>query len=1339
MKLYYVDILDTIRRGMTDYEDSMIPSVTKVHNVDIYKTYIENSHGLEKQEFTNTDIINNYQKIKFFDSFYFLGDIHHFLVSTYIPPLKLEGGSNNQLYVNENIASDSEINQVLLTYLSQQNYEDISYEIIEGDQDKFSIDNTGKMYILFSPNYEECETYLLKIKVSGKLVNSKYISAAIQDISVEILNINEGPVFDQDSYEYSIPEDNQENQIIARIKILNEEDFGNMTVRITEDGSDSNNFFAEYSSARKDYMIKAKAVFDYQVEDTYNCKIVANNGIEKSADLTINILDVYDEFSIECDEAYSFEVDSGTNALGICAGQINIINPDNIGLHFDIVGISYGSTYHLPIFEVSNEGKIYLCHQPGVSNFWTEDSDIMNPSEDDVKEWSVRIIAVGSNGDSCFADTKIIGYINVVPSSLHVFKGFEEITEPCHIDTIDSSFEFRFNVKKLQSGEYSDYSNFTLIDVYDAYTEITKSGNYIIVKNRNGKKDFQYPGHFTIHTNDLYDDITVNFVVKVISIGKEHVIYVTDSNYKVVADRVIEGKLENYKIIPERHQARFYLKTDKEKLPLLLRKDNDENKYYFEESYLKNTIDVTQNLKDAFFMQAYEHDDQEEYYSYELHASVEYDGYAESPTCLILPYEQARKGQYRRLSLVLDIGIEEFFPITFPIKQYNVTDIHFYIREKSNPEVYYHIAKFSNLKYFKNIFVKQRLKSHNNSNPYTFLGIKENTKIRMYDGTYVQGIKSKIYKLNNNSTWSIPNGFDNSNLFKCLEYLGNLAPVEFYEDDICTPNTDIDINKKIINGKLAFSIFNKKDSNNHRPYSSSVLINVSDGSNKSVDIIIECYIDDEKGQRGPAYSIQWNIYIKETQDNYNKTQDYINISSPLKWDWIQVNAKNRFYIGKDRTGTIEEMTLFQNKYLNFEFSYNIETGNFSYFLNNYFDSQVNTIGVLPILEYEDCSVKIYTGKFAHIDYGNAPYYSLLPMPDFNPNSTDVDIEWATGFPILYDFKQDNQDDAYINYSSITHSSADTFYNRNSISATYDPIICGFPVFKIGNEIVHFNVVDKKSGRLMAVSSSAMSYDAMNLENYTALTDEIIDGYVKGNMFIGYTNDSINFFQNIGDGILNLTNSDSAFVKTVNKTGLAVINNKLRNISGGESLSEKIFKTIKDVIKIEVDNDNNALLLLDDGKVLVMRKIGEMITFKTKYNDVIDIEIIGNKPYFLKNDGFLYKEGDTILDGEVKYNWSGIGDSKTMSDSIYKILRKISCSFSGEIDIEVYKDYEDTPYYSKKNFTSENFRPLNILLTKKLKSFSLVITLKGCKNGKTKIRNIGYGIKTIEAYSTSNKY
>ena len=226
-----------------------------------------------------------------------------------------EDGSTNPVYVETVNAEDVD------------DGDNVEYSISAGDTSKFNINSqTGEItYIGSGEDYETDNQYNLTITATDGTVD------VTADVTVDINNVDEPLTFNQNSYTFSLDEneDGSSNPVYVNTVNANDPD-SNENINYSISEGDTNKFSINIQTGEMTYIGSGE---DYETNNTFHLIVMADNGENSAtADVTVNInnLNDYGEFGFERSKYVFFlneNADGSTNPVDV--GTVNAINTDN--------------------------------------------------------------------------------------------------------------------------------------------------------------------------------------------------------------------------------------------------------------------------------------------------------------------------------------------------------------------------------------------------------------------------------------------------------------------------------------------------------------------------------------------------------------------------------------------------------------------------------------------------------------------------------------------------------------------------------------------------------------------------------------------------------------------------------------------------------------------------------------------------------------------------------------------------------------------------------------------------------------------------------------------------
>ncbi len=158
----------------------------------------------------------------------------------------------------------------------------LAYLLSGDDASSFSIDDsTGQLKTSAVLNYEDEDEYTVKVTVSDGN------STDTIDVTISVTDVNEAPIFADDSITLSVAENTATNTNIGSAITATDPDGDDLTYSL--EGTDASSFDIVSTTGQ----LKTKAALDYEDETSYSVTLkVSDDNLTDTISITINVTDV---------------------------------------------------------------------------------------------------------------------------------------------------------------------------------------------------------------------------------------------------------------------------------------------------------------------------------------------------------------------------------------------------------------------------------------------------------------------------------------------------------------------------------------------------------------------------------------------------------------------------------------------------------------------------------------------------------------------------------------------------------------------------------------------------------------------------------------------------------------------------------------------------------------------------------------------------------------------------------------------------------------------------------------------------------------------------------------
>ena len=195
------------------------------------------------------------------------------------PPI-FEDGDSTTRPVAENSTTGTNIGTPISATDTDNNT--LAYLLSGDDASSFDIvSTTGQLKTQAALNYEDKDAYKVKITVSDGS------STDTIDVTINVTDVNEAPVFADDSTTLSVAENTAANTNIGNTITATDPDSDELEYSLS--GTDANAFSIDDITGQ----LKTKAALDYETKNAYAVTITASDGkLNDNINVTINITDI---------------------------------------------------------------------------------------------------------------------------------------------------------------------------------------------------------------------------------------------------------------------------------------------------------------------------------------------------------------------------------------------------------------------------------------------------------------------------------------------------------------------------------------------------------------------------------------------------------------------------------------------------------------------------------------------------------------------------------------------------------------------------------------------------------------------------------------------------------------------------------------------------------------------------------------------------------------------------------------------------------------------------------------------------------------------------------------
>ena len=245
------------------------------------------------------------------------------------PPEFTEGETTTRS-IPENTASGTNIGQPITATDADENT--LAYTLSGDDASAFSIDiNTGQIKTNAGLNYESKDTYQVTCTVNDGS------STDIINVTIEVTDVNEAPVFAEESIPFSIAENTAAATNIGDAITATDPDEDVLTYTLGGTGA------ASFDIDENTGQLKTKAALDFEtLPNTYSLSVIATDegNLSDSIEVTITVTDINENRAPVFDENDSTERSVAENTgSGVDIGEpVSASDPDNDTLTYTLGG-----------------------------------------------------------------------------------------------------------------------------------------------------------------------------------------------------------------------------------------------------------------------------------------------------------------------------------------------------------------------------------------------------------------------------------------------------------------------------------------------------------------------------------------------------------------------------------------------------------------------------------------------------------------------------------------------------------------------------------------------------------------------------------------------------------------------------------------------------------------------------------------------------------------------------------------------------------------------------------------------------------------------------------------
>ncbi len=247
------------------------------------------------------------------------------------PPVFTDGETTTRS-VAENTATGTDIGNPIAVTDADQNT--LAYAMSGDDASTFSINlNTGQLKTSAVLNYEVKKVYEVSVTVNDGSGTDSIV------VTINVTDVNEAPVFEDDSVTHTIAENTAANTNIGSAITITDPDGDNLTY--TLGGTDA----ASFNIGSTNGQLRTKDALDYETKRTYSVTVTASDGkLSDSITVTINVTDVDENNAPAFASASTTRSVAENTGSGVNIGNaVSASDPDNDDLTYTLGGTDAAS------------------------------------------------------------------------------------------------------------------------------------------------------------------------------------------------------------------------------------------------------------------------------------------------------------------------------------------------------------------------------------------------------------------------------------------------------------------------------------------------------------------------------------------------------------------------------------------------------------------------------------------------------------------------------------------------------------------------------------------------------------------------------------------------------------------------------------------------------------------------------------------------------------------------------------------------------------------------------------------------------------------------------------
>ncbi len=234
------------------------------------------------------------------------------------------------LSIAENTAADTNIGEAVAA--TDEDEDTLTYALSGTDAASFDIGSTdGQIKTKAALNYETKKSYAVVVTASDENLSDTI------NITINVTDVNEAPVFADDSATLSIAENTAADTNIGDAVSATDEDEGTLTYALS--GTDA----ASFDIGSTDGQIKTKAALNYETKKSYAVVVTASDeNLSDTINITINVTDV-NEAPVFADDSATLSIAENTDADTNIGDAVSATDADEDTLTYALSGTDAAS------------------------------------------------------------------------------------------------------------------------------------------------------------------------------------------------------------------------------------------------------------------------------------------------------------------------------------------------------------------------------------------------------------------------------------------------------------------------------------------------------------------------------------------------------------------------------------------------------------------------------------------------------------------------------------------------------------------------------------------------------------------------------------------------------------------------------------------------------------------------------------------------------------------------------------------------------------------------------------------------------------------------------------